>query len=211
MWVCGRCMNGINGDCEACAEKDRLARVENDTQTVCGPVERVRVSTRKPPAVKKTRFPDRFNAKGKLRRPVEDKHAESKRHSANKSKDRTQLRRIKFGFDEPFDFRIAAGLTVHDIEQYSWEATFAVRNLTKLERENALRIGGARPFTYGCSCVRQAWKKDHPTLVAGTSIPSANCIGCLIPQKQDLVVKKILNDFSDDFAHDDSFYVFGGR
>jgi len=196
------------GHCDTCAETDRIARVDKDTQEVCSPVERVRVPTKQPQAVKQTRFPDRFNTKGKLRRPVKDKHAENKRSTTNKSKDRAQLRRIKLGFDEPFDFRISEGLTVHDVEQYSWKASFAVRNLSKLERENALRLGGSCTFTYGCACVRQAWKMDHPMLVAGTSIQNSKCIGCVIPQVRPTVVKNILDEFGEDFAHDDNFYIF---
>ena len=211
MWVCGKCMNGYNGACETCDENDRVARAENATQKVCAPVERVRLPTRKSPAVKETRFPDRFNVQGKKRTSPVDKYAANKRATTNKSKDRALLRRIKFGFDEPADIRIGKGLTVHDVQQYSWEAAFAVRNLTKRERENALRKGGSSIYTYGCACVRQAWKEDHPHLVAGTSFLNDKCIGCTIPQTKPFVVQNILNQYSDDFAHDDSFYVWGGK
>ena len=210
-WVCGRCLGGYNGNCETCDEKDRIYRIEKDTQELCGPVERVGVPVRRSPTVKQTRCPDRFNTKGVVRTASVDKYALSKRATTNKGKDRALLRRIKFGYDEPHDFRVGRGLTIHDLTEgkgtHSWTGTFAVRRMSKLERENAIRIGGANLLTYGCACLREAWKKTNPNLVAGTSFRSNQCIGCVVPKVRPVIVNQILEFHYDDFSHDDGFYV----
>ena len=117
------------------------------------------------------------------------------------------LRRIKYGYDEPVDVRIGMGLTVHDAsDTYSWKAVFAVRSLSKLERENALRKSGHQLHTYGCACLRQAWKQNHPHLIAGTSFQE-KCPGCENPVVRRQFVQQILEHYWDDFAHDDAFYL----
>ncbi len=210
MYHCVNCMGCVNEEvCPHCEEIDRLDRVKKDVHDLCEPIERITLPERTPTAVKHTRFPDRFNPKGKKRVTHADKYAPNKYSTKNKKKDRTLLRRIKNGYDEPVDCRIGNGLTIHDDvkDSYSWKSIFGVRSLNKLERENALRIAGNRPFTYGCACLRQAWKVDHPRLVAGSSFREDTCPGCADPKIQGRFVKQILERYNDDFSHDDCFYL----
>lgn len=210
-------MNPYNGICcETCVENDRLARTTVAVNELCEPLEASKEKEKEKGKEKgkgkgkekRTRLPDKFNHYGKTRVSRQDKHLETKNVTANKKKDRSQLRRIKFGFDEPNDVRIGEGLTVHDaFATYSWKAVFGVRALSKLERENALRKSGHRLYTYGCACLRQAWKKNHPNLVAGTSFRGDKCPGCENPVVQRKTVQQILERYEDDFAHDDAFYL----
>jgi hypothetical protein len=173
---------------------------------LCDPLEKTNVSEKEKEKKKKTRLPDKFNPHGKPRVSRQDKHLSYKRDTSNKKKDRSMLRRIKYGYDEPVDVRIGEGLTVHDASsKYSWKAVFAVCSLSKLERENALRKEGHRLYTFGCACLRQAWKQDHPNLVAGSSFKEYECQGCMNPVVQREIAQSILEQYSDDFAHDDIF------
>ena len=201
MYHCTVCMNPMNGECDTCTENDILARV------AWGDVpekEKEKSKEKEKGKEKITRLPDKFNRHGKQRVSRHDKYVSEKCGTSNKKKDRSQLRRIKYGYDEPVDVRIGAGLTVHDPMSESWKAMFGIRALSKLERENALRKAGHRIYTVGCVCLRQAWKQDHPNLFAGTSFREEKCPGCNNSFIQKKLTEQILSHYSDDFAHDDA-------
>ena len=113
-------MNPYNGIfCHTCDENERLARTAVGVNHLCDPIEKTEKGKEKEKGKgkgkekeKRTRLPDKFNRNGKLRVSRQDKYLPLKSITSNKKKDRSQLRRIKYGYDEPTDGRPTTSRTL---------------------------------------------------------------------------------------------------